>query len=45
MKVTNQDKINTLKERINGLINQLYDEITAKAMELDEYRLPHNGIS
>ena len=45
MKHKNKDKITDLKEKINALINQLYDEINNKALSLDQLRLPVYGIS
>ena len=45
MKQTNKDKIETLKVKLNGLINQLYDDITKKAFAFDPFRMPLNGIA
>jgi hypothetical protein len=44
MKQTNQDRISGLKEKLNGLINQLYDDIFKKALEMDGFRVPVYGI-
>lgn len=44
MKASNQDKISELKEKLNGLINQLYDDIAKKSLEMDRFRIPVYGI-
>lgn len=44
MKKVNQDRINNLKEKLNGLINQLYDDIAKKAIDIDPFRIPVYGV-
>ena len=44
MKSANQDRIGEIKEKLNGLINQLYDDIAKKALEMDRFRIPVYGI-
>jgi hypothetical protein len=38
------NRIEGLKEKLNGLINQLYDTIAEKAFEMDGLRIPMYGI-
>ena len=44
MKLKNRDRIGEIKEKLNGLINQLYDDIAKKALEMDRFRIPVYGI-
>ena len=39
-----EEKIQTLKKEFNTIINQLYDEITDAAMNMDRFRVPLHGI-
>lgn len=39
-----KSRIEELKSEINQIINKLYNEITASALNLDKYRIPINGI-
>ena len=37
-------KIDHHKNKINGIINELYQEISESALNLDKYKLPLHGI-
>jgi hypothetical protein len=41
---TQKEKLETLKRKVNGKINQLYNEICKTAFGLDKYRIPIHGI-
>jgi hypothetical protein len=44
MKSENETKLQALKQEINQIINQLYEEVAQCAMGIDRYRVPVHGI-
>ena len=44
VQVSQKEKIESLKKKINQTINQLYDEVCKTAFALDKYRIPVHGL-
>ena len=44
VQVSQKEKIESLKKKINQTITQLYDEVCKTAFALDKYRIPVHGL-